>query len=850
VEKIANKYKGGIYLRIIIKYILKNIKEKKFRTFILLLSVAMSTALFFASNGISSTMEDIGIKRLQQYTGNSDIVIRTIDTSPDAFFSPTAAKEWEQDMDYIYEAIEITVPYTDVNKDETIHLDILGIDLAQLQKMNTVIFDQENDVLPFDGNKIIISSKTAQEYKLELDDTMAVYINGEKQTFRICGIAQQTGFFQEFGDATMGVVPKETLTAIYEVTGKANMAFIKVKANENKENLLEKLAAEYPGYLVREAVTEEEIEEQVGAITTTFLLVTVVVAIMSIFIIYSAFKVITTERIIVIGTLRSVGATKKTTNFLLILESVVYGILGGVIGCILGVGLLYLMSMILNPNWKVEGGLMVTFSAIHLVLAFVLAIVLSFISAIVPILKVTRVSLKDIILGKTEVDPIKSKRSTVKGVIGVLFVAVSIFLPPYAQRELAIPLGLTCILLLMSGIILIVPYAANLFSTVMRAFFQMIFGNVGSLAVKNLRDEKNIVTNISLLGIAIASLLMIITVTDGALTEMNQYYTKTPLYKLHVWTWDGVMDLNFEKGVRDLPNVDDARGFYVDEEVEIQGENSAVQLLEGIDTKQFLNYWNIDIEGDRQALVDRLDEGRNIIIGNMLRNQLNAKSGDSITLQMTNGEKEYKIIGFMDTAHENGSYAIISDDNFKQDMNVDVFTGVRIKTNSNSADIIKNFRDKYVADRPGAETVAEIAKEDIENNQQQFDIVRGFIFIALFIGILSVANNLLISFMQRKHDIAMLRSVGMSQVQIRKMIFIEALSAGFLGGMIGVIGGTIMIAVVPYILAALEQRFVVRYSAIATVVFLLAGMVITIFASISPALKSSKLNIIETIKME
>ncbi|MEW6622314.1 MAG: hypothetical protein AB1420_04140 [Bacillota bacterium] len=42
---------------IILKFTLRNIKENKFRTFLIVLSVVLSTALYFGSIGLSKTIE-------------------------------------------------------------------------------------------------------------------------------------------------------------------------------------------------------------------------------------------------------------------------------------------------------------------------------------------------------------------------------------------------------------------------------------------------------------------------------------------------------------------------------------------------------------------------------------------------------------------------------------------------------------------------------------------------------------------------------------------------------------------------------------------------------------------------
>ena len=79
---------------------------------------------------------------------------------------------------------------------------------------------------------------------------------------------------------------------------------------------------------------------KLGSITTAFRLMMIVVLMMSAFIIYTVFKVIVAERLPVIGTFRSIGATKISTSLVLVGESIIYGIIGGIIGDLAGIGIL------------------------------------------------------------------------------------------------------------------------------------------------------------------------------------------------------------------------------------------------------------------------------------------------------------------------------------------------------------------------------------------------------------------------------------------------------------------------------------------------------------------------------
>lgn len=138
----------------------------------------------------------------------------------------------------------------------------------------------------------------------------------------------------------------------------------------------------------------------------------------------------------------------------------------------------------------------------------------------------------------------------------------------------------------------------------------------------------------------------------------------------------------------------------------------------------------------------------------------------------------------------------------------------------------------------------------IKSNEQIFSVSKGFSILTIVMGILGVFNNFIISFIERKRSLAVFRSVGMSKRQIVKMIFIESLTGGLIGGIIGVIGGILMTSVFPYIMGAIDMPIPMTYSTSILVISILTSLAITLIVSISPALKSSKLNIIESLKNE
>jgi putative ABC transport system permease protein len=85
---------------------------------------------------------------------------------------------------------------------------------------------------------------------------------------------------------------------------------------------------------------------------------------------------------------------------------------------------------------------------------------------------------------------------------------------------------------------------------------------------------------------------------------------------------------------------------------------------------------------------------------------------------------------------------------------------------------------------------------------QQAEISRGvdiiaimalmFVFIALFVGVMVIANTFAILFAQRQRDFALLRCVGVTKRQLRRAIRVEALAIGVAASVTGIVTGTLL----------------------------------------------------------
>lgn len=805
----------------------------------ILVSVMLSSALYFATEALADTAADMFVERLRVYYGSAELMIYPTQDSPSSFFHRHRAEQFADDLEYIVGSIESSANLT--RKGEILRFRVMGFTLPELRKLNPFFLSAEVNLLPFQGKKLIISKQVAKEYGFKLGDYLELELFGAKRKFFVAALAEPMGPFQSDGQTINVVVPLDTLATILNARGRVTTLYLKGKDPTRKGELMEKLQAAYPRYQVAETITGREIQESTKSLTTTFQMMGTVVLFMAVYIIYTSFKVITRERLPVIGTFRSIGATRTMTNLVLIAESIMYGAIGGFLGCGLGLGLLYLIMLQIRPVFLQTVPITLKYTPEQLGEAFLLAVLIAVVSSLWPILKIARIPVKEVIFN-TISKP--ARRNRWKTLLGLVLIAMAVILPTHTPFHLLLPVSMLLLFFTIIGFILLIPDLTNLFLTIFARAYRSFFGNEGVLAAKNLRDNKGTFNNISLLAIGISSLLMINTISFSVATELTNFYRDC---NFQIWFWSWQADRGLEAIIRKIDGVESTYGIYTANYVEIANRPDRINLIHGINRYKYPEFWEFHID---PKIMAELDTGRKILITNTLRERLQVQEGDELTLKMSRGDRTYQIIGFFDSLMWNGSFALIAEQYLKMDMNRQYYDDLFIKTNQDP-DVVSALLKKRLERRnPYVSTLADMEAGDRQANASMFNVMRGFSLLALVIGVFGVFNNLIISFLERQRALAVLRSIGMSKSQTIKMFFIEALTGGLIGGIIGALSGYLFIYISPMVIKSVAGNFPLHHSLSLYLSSIFAGILITVTASTSPALKSSKLDLVTALKYE
>ncbi|OGO87268.1 MAG: hypothetical protein A2Y24_03965 [Clostridiales bacterium GWE2_32_10] len=830
-------------MQIILKFIIKNIQENKFRSFLILLAIILSTALFFASNAVSYSFSKTIVAQMKSTYGETDIVVKPNKDNKASYISEYIVKN-HPEIGLVMGVNQVNGIYeTGSDEDETFTL--FATDIDKLKKVNPFELIEKTDSEVFSGYEIIISSSTAEKYHLGLGDKIKLSVKNVNYKFKITGIAAPSMLFGSEQQNRFALVPKKTLDNILNTSGRSSQVYIKSISGSNIKEVIASLKSELKRYKVDvdEAVNSADIESQLSTIKIPFMAISILVLIMSIFIIYTSFKVIMAERLPIIGTFRSIGATEKKTRNIMLNESLAYGVIGGCVGIPLGIAILAGMLGVIsasNPRgMDIELGIQMG----NVIYSFMVAVGVSFFSAYIPIKKASKLPLKDVIFGKLEEDGYGKKK---KYKLKVAILICAIVIPYIVPSSLVIPVGVLSILVIIIMLLQVVPVLLRVVTFMLEGIYGSLFGNQGVLAIKEIKGNDNISQNIGLLALSISTMLFVY-ILSGTMEGLITNASQGAKYEIATMSMEQEMNKSLLNRLKTVSGVGKVSLLY---KVVAKDKDSGQSMgaIIGINANDELDFYDTRVRdvADVKPLLDKLHEGRNILVKEAVLSKLNLKVGDTINIELPKGYKPYKIIGILTSATGD----ILAGYNYvKTDFKQTDYASIRVKSDTPD-ETVKAIKEMYGDNRNFTATLKETVVTMKNMFGILFGILKGFAAVLLVIGIFGIINNLVIDFLQRRRVIAMYKSVGMSKAQLTNIMIIKAVTSGLLGGLFGITTTILELKVLDKIMTASVGIVPIDYSIPLFITAFVAGVVITLIGTIAPLMRGQKLQIIEAIKYE
>lgn len=562
-----------------------------------------------------------------------------------------------------------------------------------------------------------------------------------------------------------------------------------------------------------------------------------------VFLIYNivSFSVIQRRRII--GTLRSIGATRQQVFKMIMVEALAIGVVGSLIGLvggiILGKSIVGLITRSINDLYYTLTVTNFAVSADTMSKALLAGILASLFAAVVPAYEASRFSPINI-LRRSNFESFFIKSIKYFGLIGILFIILGYVAIIVPTRSLL--LSLASVFLILFGVSLLVPICTSGF---MRLFSRILSpaGFIGRMS------PRNIIRSSSRTAVAIASLTVAISVILSVSIMIGSFRST-------VVNWlDSALRADIFISI-DSPNISSQAGLnpLIQKEVKehegidrvatvrrILYDSPVYGIFNLVAVTQDLAVENRDFiwqESQNTALWDAMRNGSVLISESFAyRNSIEPGPGTTLELQTDQGLTVFNVSGvYYDYGAQTG-VLLIADEFYRSLWDDDQISslGVYISDSENAEETVLALRS-HLSDYSNIviRSNNNLKESAIKTFDRTFTVTSALRVLIAIVAFISVFSSLMALQLEREREFGVYRAIGMTVSQLRRMLFLENGLVGLASGLFSIPVGIALSLILIYVINlrsfgwtlnfALEPRYFIEALAIALAASLAAGI--------------------------
>ncbi len=619
----------------------------------------------------------------------------------------------------------------------------------------------------------------------------------------------------------------------------------------SQDELRDQVARELPeGF---EAVTgddaaDESATDLLEAITflTTFLLIFAGISlVVGSFIIVNTFSILVAQRSRELALLRALGASKRQVVRSVQIEALVLGLVGATIGAALGILLaIGLRSLFATFGLDLSGQSLVYRPRAFLA-AYAVGVLVTMAAAYLPARRTTRIApvqamRDDVALPEASLR-LRFWLGLALAVVGAVALAVGLGDVVDSYELWYVGGGVLAILL---GVTAMSPVLARPFLRAARALYARVFGSIGNLAGQNsLRNPRRTAATASALMIGLALACTMAIVGDSAKASVDQSVEDS-------FTGDFVVSSVF---AGPFSSTVAGRVEEVDGVAEVVRQRFGFAEIDG----DFAGVVGTDPAGlDRLGVDFERGGADDLVPGTALLGASFARSngfsvGDDLTIRVADGERTWTVAGvFADNALL-ARGVVVSIPTFEEAGYPAEDSSLVVYADDGGATGLQERLDDVLADQPivTAKDQEAFAAEQRAPIDQFVLIIYALLGLALLIAVLGIVNTLALSVIERTREVGLLRAIGVSRPQLRRMITLESVVIAVLGAALGVVLGIgFGVALMRAVRDEGLEVISVPFGQLG--VFLLLAVVIGVLAAVLPARRAARLDVLQAIATE
>ena len=587
------------------------------------------------------------------------------------------------------------------------------------------------------------------------------------------------------------------------------------------------------------------------------------------FLIYNTMTFLVMQRRRLIGSLRSIGVTRRQIFKLIIGEALLLAAIGTLIGIVLGIalgqGLLYLISGTINAIYFRIDAASLMITPLQLGKGALLGITATLLAVLPPAFEATRISPVTVLVRSQLESGIRRLIKTANLISGV-FILGGMALALLSGKSIA--LGLASIFLLLFGFAMMTPALTLMFMKLI----ERVFGRLSGILVR--LPARMVSAEISRTGIAIAALMIAVSATIGMDLMIGSFRQTVADWVQTSLRADLYVSLPGEK----MPGARAEEDHRLKAKLaELQGVKMLSSVLhtniaiarEGVSAgaaaeNDFTKVAVFELnEKSRPGFIfkhktdntlwDRFEQQQTVIVTEPYAYHHGVKIGDKIRLQTDQGNEPFEVLGiYADYSGDQGHLAM-SRRNYRHYWPDLGYSGIGVYA-KDGVDLqqLENQINKLLTGQQSVQSDQAIYKASMEVFEQTFTITETLRWLSAAIAFVGVFSALMALQFERTRQLGILRAIGITSGQLAVLITGETGLMGLVAGLIAIPVGYIVAYMLIFVIYQRSFGWTMAFHFNSGVIYqgLALALIAATLAGILPALKMAQTKPAEALRSE
>ncbi len=708
------------------------------------------------------------------------------------------------------------------------------------------------------GNEVVIDNSTASKKHLVVGGNVGVQAEGPVEQFRISGIVK-FGSASALGGATLAGFDLPTAQALFQKHGRFDEIAVSRKPGVTDASLVSQIKSILPPTAqvrtgTAQAAEDAKQTDSFISFLRGFLLAFGGIALfVGSFVIANSLSITIAQRTREFATMRTLGASRRQVLTSIVIEALVIGILAAVTGLFLGLGLAKGLFRLFDAVGFTLPNSGIVFGTSTIVISLAAGIIVTLIASLRPALRATRVPpIAAVREGATlpvgRFHRFRTLGAALTTALGFAALAYGLFKPHLGTTGVLVAMGIGALLIFI-GVAMLSERFIRPLAWAIGWPATRVGGAAGALARDNARRNPQRTASTAaalMIGLALVTLVAVLAagITSSFRGAVNDIWRNADYAITAQNNFTPIPPTAADAAAKN-PIVE-AVGNVRTGEVGAFGKRLFATAVNPPSSTMFHLDW---ITGSQATMATLGDDGA--FVDKAYAKSHKLVPGSPLLVTFADGQrKTFRVKGIFDPPAGGSPFGRVTIsqktwDAFNQNPR-NLYTFVRVQGGENASNLASLETTLKSYPNAKVQTRQQFIDNQISGLSSVLNILYVLLALSVIVSLFGIVNTLVLTVFERTREIGMLRAIGMTRRQVRRMIrhesVITALIGGVLGIALGIVLGGLLVARVDFIQFALPVT--------SLVVFAIMTIIVGMLAAIFPARRAARLNVLQALQYE